>query len=71
MYAYPQHQRASARADAGPPGVLYLDMPIQHIHGDMLKRMDGTTRQDPLILHRLGQEVPGLTMGPASSSATR
>ena len=47
------------------PKVLpYLDMPIQHIHGDMLKRMKRGTHPDKIrsILHRLKQEVPGLTM---------
>ena len=66
MYAYPRNiKEPLLELMRDHPKVLpYLDMPIQHIHGDMLKRMKRGTHPDKIrsILHRLKQEVPGLTM---------
>jgi ribosomal protein S12 methylthiotransferase len=66
MYAYPRNiKEPLLELMRDHPKVLpYLDMPIQHIHGDMLKRMKRATQPEKIrsILHRLKREVPGLTM---------
>jgi len=66
MYAYPRNiKEPLLELMRDHPKVLpYLDMPIQHIDGAMLKRMKRATHPDKIrsILHRLKEEVPGLTM---------
>ncbi|MDE0881849.1 MAG: 30S ribosomal protein S12 methylthiotransferase RimO [Myxococcota bacterium] len=66
MYAYPRNiKEPLLELMRDHPKVLpYLDMPIQHIDGAMLKRMKRATQPEKIrsILHRLKAEVPGLTM---------
>ena len=66
MYAYPRNiKEPLLELMRDHPKVLpYLDMPIQHINAAMLKRMKRGTHPDKIrsILHRLKDEVPGLTM---------
>ncbi len=66
MYAYPRNIREPLiELLRDHDKVLpYLDMPIQHINGAMLKRMNRGTSPDKIrqILGRLRDQVPGLTM---------
>jgi ribosomal protein S12 methylthiotransferase len=66
MYAYPRNIKMPLlELMRDHPKVLpYLDMPIQHIDGAMLKRMNRATVPDKIrsILNRLKEQVPGLTM---------
>ena len=42
----------------------YLDMPIQHINNDILKRMGRRTTKEDLteIIHHLREEIPDITL---------
>ncbi len=66
MYAYPRNIKEPLLELMRDHGKVlpYLDMPIQHIHEAMLKRMKRATHPDKIrtILQRLKAEVPGLTM---------
>jgi len=66
MYAYPHHfgdDLVEVLAGVGPV-VPYVDLPIQHIDDEVLRRMKrGVTRRViETLLHRLRQAVPGLVL---------
>ena len=66
MYAYPRNIKEPLLAlmRDNPKVLPYLDMPIQHIHPDTLKRMKRATNPEKIrsILKRLKAEVPNLIM---------
>ncbi|MBX3467362.1 MAG: 30S ribosomal protein S12 methylthiotransferase RimO [Planctomycetes bacterium] len=67
LYAYPGHVSDGlirALRDLQPKVVPYLDMPIQHIDTQMLKRMGRrhTREQTRALLEKLRAEVPGLVL---------
>ncbi|MCL5111035.1 MAG: 30S ribosomal protein S12 methylthiotransferase RimO [Chloroflexi bacterium] len=64
MYAYPTHLDGDLlRLMAAEPRLVpYLDLPLQHAHPDVLRRM-GRPARDPLqLVAELRQAVPGLTL---------
>ena len=66
MYAYPRNIREPLveMLRDHDKVIPYLDMPIQHINGAMLKRMKRGTSPDKIrrVLGRLRTEIPHLTM---------
>ncbi|MCO5167522.1 MAG: 30S ribosomal protein S12 methylthiotransferase RimO [Planctomycetes bacterium] len=67
LYAYPGHVSdglIAALRELQPKVVPYLDMPIQHIDTQMLKRMGRrhTREQTRALLEKLRAEVPGLVL---------
>lgn len=66
MYAYPSHfsdEMIHALADAARV-LKYIDIPLQHINDEMLKRMRRkvTRKQTVTLLEKLRKWVPGITI---------
>lgn len=66
MYAYPHtvSQELTTVMRENPKVVPYLDIPVQHISGPMLRAMKRGTKSEQVrgILHRLRDEVPGIAV---------
>ncbi len=66
LYLYPDEidEELIALMKSDPRICPYLDMPIQHIHNDMLKAMHRTTSREQIldILTRLRAEVPNVVI---------
>jgi ribosomal protein S12 methylthiotransferase len=66
LYTHPAHWTDELiRTIAGCPKVArYVDMPLQHIHGNMLERMRRETSQDYIVdlIRRIRAGVPGIAL---------
>ncbi len=63
MYLYPSglDEGLLARlAELGPPFVPYFDVPLQHAHPEILKKMGRPFQQDPMeVIRRIRRHFPG------------
>jgi len=64
MYAYPTHLDAELlRLMAGEPRLLpYVDLPLQHAHPDVLRRMRRPAADPRKLVARLRAAVPGVVL---------